>query len=249
VLTVAIDYISNFIAITLQLGICVYAWRTGVFKSNPVFVVYSFLVPITNLIDFIFQVTLQYPLHYYFYWVCEFIHILLGFIVIHEVLTSIFEEYEGIRTLGMYLFNFSAMLLILLGVFASATTKTHGFRALYVVTMQIDTAVRYVQCGLVLFLIFFMRTLSLKWQRRSFGIAFGFGCYSAMFLIYSFLLLRAGPEWNKYLDPVLPVGYVFIVMIWVIAVMVPERVLVTQELPDLRNIEQWNAAILEFLHR
>jgi hypothetical protein len=77
----------------------------------------------------------------------------------------------------------------------------------------------------------------------------GFGFYACLFLVYSVAELHLGPKWDKFLDPVLPVGYVATVLIWVIAVMAPARELTLQELPKLQNIEQWDAAIREFLQR
>jgi len=248
-LTTCIVYISFVVGFVLQFGVFAYVWRCGLFRSHPAFVVYSGLVPVTNLIDFIFQMTLLFSWHYYFYWVCEFIHIFLGFIVIHEVLASIFEEYEGIRSLGMYLYFVSAIVLIIIGVTAAAATKAHGLNRIFASLERIESALRVVQCGLVLYLIFFMRTLALKWKRSSFGIALGFGVYACLALFYAVAILRLGNNWNVFLDPLLSVGYLLTILIWAAAVMVPARELVPEELPKLKNIEQWNAAILEFLHR
>ena len=248
-LTFSIVYISTVVGIVLQLGVFIHAWRSGIFRVHPFFVAYSGIVPACNVFNLVLLATLHFRLNFYSTWLCEVVHILLAFIVIHEILDSIFMEYEGIRKLGMYLYFASAIILVILGVLAAAMTKAHGLPRVYVTWMRIDTAVRVVQCGLVLFLVFFMRTLALKWKRRSFGIALGYGFYACLFLMYSVAILHLGVEWNVYLDPILPAAYLVTIMIWMVAAMAPARELAPDELPQLRSIEQWDAAILEFLRR
>src|SRR2546427_604513 len=66
-------------------------------------------------------------------------------------------------------------------VAASSTAASDGPIVQAILTMQ--TSVRLIQCGLVLFLLVFSKYLGVSWRQHSFGIALGFGTFASIELL------------------------------------------------------------------
>ena len=60
--------------------------------------------------------------------------------------------------------------------------------------MILQRSLRVMQCGMILFLLVFLRHLGLTWRSRSFGIAFGFGLMAVSETILSQIGVRGGDD-------------------------------------------------------
>jgi len=229
-----------FLGWILQIGILLSLYRGDAFKNYKAFVYYTLFVALTTPIGFFFNYS-KHPLAgFYYYYTQDAISIVLALIVQREIVQKIFEHYEGIRGFGMKLFYAAIVGLILVGFGASFSFQEHNVHADAKIIFPMELAVRFIQVGLVLFLMFFMRTLALVWKREYFAIALGFGQYATASIIAYGLKIHFGVKLPQSYLIVIPVFYFVAQSIWAAAILFPVRVPAAGELPDFSHLEKWN---------
>jgi hypothetical protein len=147
-----------------------------IFFANIVFHVMSFaiLFPIHQYGG--------YDLYFYSYWVSSMVSLALGFAVIHEVFLDVFRPYHTLKDLGTVLFKWAALVMIFVAIVVAASSP-EGQSPLVQAVATVQRCVKVIQCGLVLFLLFFSKYLGVSWRQHSFGIVLGFGGYASVQLI------------------------------------------------------------------
>lgn len=150
-------------------------WR-GLHRKFPVF--FSYIV--CELVSF----AIIYPIHqghalayFYAYWISAIISLTLGFKVIHEVFLDVFRPFHTLRDLGTVMFKWAALVMIFVAIVV-AVASPMGQSPLVQAVTTLQRCVRTIQCGLILFLLFFSRYLGVSWRQYSFGVALGFGSYA-----------------------------------------------------------------------
>lgn len=130
-----------------------------------------------------------YTQYFYAYWTYSAIELVLGFMVIYEIFLDVMRPYPTLQDLGAVLFQWSALVMLLVGLVIAASSPTSTETPLIQAIVTVQRCVRVVQVGLVLFLLIFSRYLGVSWKYRSFGFALGFGGYAAteltMFALHS----------------------------------------------------------------
>jgi hypothetical protein len=130
-----------------------------------------------------------YTQYFYAYWTYSAIELALGFMVIYEIFLDVMRPYPTLQDLGAVLFQWSALVMLLVGLVIAASSPTSSETPLIQAIVTVQRCVRVVQVGLVLFLLIFSRYLGVSWKYRSFGLALGFGGYAAteltMFALHS----------------------------------------------------------------
>jgi len=187
-------------------------WR-GLHRKFPVF--FSYIV--CELVSF----GILFPIHryghslayFYGYWISAMISLTLGFKVIHEVFLDVFRPFHTLRDLGTVMFKWAALVMIFVAIVV-AVASPMGQSPLVQAVTTLQRCVRTVQCGLILFLLFFSRYLGVSWRQYSFGVALGFGSYAIVELATNALYF--GGQINSPLAGLLDtVVYTTALMVWV----------------------------------
>jgi hypothetical protein len=166
----------------LQAVIAIVVFRRKLHQQFPMFFAYT-----------LFQIALffvEYPVnrwgsdsaYFYTFWVGAAINVVLAFKIIHEIFADIFRPYHALRDLGTALFKWAALIMVLVSVVVISVSP--GWDDPLSQTIEVvQRCVRVVQCGLVLFLLAFCKSLGVSWRRQSFGIALGFGLLAGVELL------------------------------------------------------------------
>src|SRR5579863_656039 len=164
------DYVLEFIAPTLQLGVLIAMCRRGLHRDYPFFFYYSILqivsVPLLAAIRLF-----SYTAYYYGYYVVLGLSILISFAVLQEIFKDAFRPYEALRDLSAILFRWSALVALLVGVMwaINATHKSENGGIIDAILLG-ERSVRLMQCGLVFFLLLFSEYLGISRRSLVFGI-------------------------------------------------------------------------------
>lgn len=172
----------------LQAAVAILMYRRGLHKAFPVFFAY---MPVQIGIFCIgFPVYrwagpmafLGVPLYFWTYCILTSIDLIFNFKILHEIFLDIFHPYSALKDLGDALFKWGALIMILVSVVLISATPGWGdpvTRTLYIA----QRSTRLVQCGMLVFLLAFCKSLGVSWRRLSFGLAVGFGVLAAVELM------------------------------------------------------------------
>jgi hypothetical protein len=184
-------------------------------------------------------------LFYYIYWICNAISVACGFGVIHEVFVDVFRSFHTLRDLGTVLFKWAGLVMLLVACVVSVSTKSADITPWMNIIMTTQRCVRVVQVGMVLFLLFFAHYLGVSRRQHSFGIALGFGCFSAveLLLIASWAGNHLGNPWMSIVNMI---AYNSTLLVWLgyLAVKSPARDVSTQLLQPHR----WEQSLSDIHH-
>jgi hypothetical protein len=157
-------------------------------RKFPVFFAYLVFQVASFAILFPIHQHASYSLYFYSYWGKATISLAFGFKVIHEIFLDVFHPYHTLRDLGTVLFKWAALVMILVALVV-AVASPGGESPIVLAVITMERCVRVIQCGLILFLLFFSRYLAVSWTQPSFGIASGFGLFAASELAGSALFV------------------------------------------------------------
>jgi hypothetical protein len=194
----------------LELALAVTMILRGLHRKFPVFLSYLLFEFVAFAI--LFPMRHQLAPYFYGYWSSAMISLVLGFMVIHEVFTDVFRPYHTLRDLGTVLFKWAALVMIFVAVVVAVASPA-GKSPLMQAVSTVQRCVRTIQCGLILFLLFFTRYLGVSWRKYSFGLALGFGSYAAVELA-SNALIAGGQVRTPFVGLCNTVMYSFSLMIW-----------------------------------
>lgn len=178
----------------------------------------------------------------------ESISILLGLAIVYEVFKQLLSMHTALRRLATMVFRGVAVLLLLL---AGAVIYAHlpiNFVEVRTALMIMEEAARVLEVGLLLFLFIFSSTFGLHWRQHEFGIALGLGILAAAKLTGVTVLqyaISAGGIFNLAFMLTMDLSY----LIWTGYLLVPERIATAAVVPDRKQLEQWNEAIMELIHQ
>ena len=175
-----IDYVFWFSASAIQLGVLVVMFRRGLHREYPYFFNYTILRVLSDLILFIVHKQ-SYTLYYFSYWLSAALSALLAFAVLYEIFQQAFRPYEALRDLGVILFRWSALVILLVaGMWAATSGHPAQERTITDAILLAERSVRLMQCGLVFFLLLFSEYLGISRRNLLFGIALGFGLFASV---------------------------------------------------------------------
>ncbi len=237
-----IDYVFWFAAPLLQAGVLVCMFRRGLHRDYPFFFNYTILqvisVPILALIN-----PYSYKLYYYAYYVNVGLSILLSFAVLQEIFQDAFRPYEALRDLGVILFRWSALVVLLVGVmWAISVAHRPDYNRVQDVMLLADRGLRLMQCGLVFFLLLFSEYLGIPHRSLLFGISLGFGFFAAVNMLVITGASHRGVL-HATLSQINSAAYLIAVIIWFGYTLVaePSRSRVADAV--LLRSKDWNSAL------
>lgn len=177
----------------LQAGVALVLWRRKLRQQFPVFFTYLLAQIAIFAVTFPLLRADNYEWFFYAYWVGAAVSAWLSFRVIHEVFLDVFRPYHTLKDLGTVLFKWAGVVMLLVSVVVAFSNSAKGDSgrmgadvwgiAIAMAVTSLQRSVRLVQCGLILFLLLFSRFLGVSKRQQSFGIALGFGLFSAVELV------------------------------------------------------------------
>ena len=188
-------------------------------------------------------------LYSYFYWVAEGVSAALGFAAIYEVFRRLFRAYETTSRLGNLLFRWTAAGFVLLAVVAVALAYQSDASWLQAGVLAAAQGVRLVQCGLLLFLLFFSSFSGLVWRSHLFGIAVGFGLFAGVQLAAAGMQAHLGIGNQQMWAWINMASYNCAVLVWVSYLLAPQRAEDAALAPLAPEVKGWNQALLQLLQR
>ena len=240
-----------YLGLGLELVVGAVMARKKLYQECPVF----FLYVLSQLLRFVFL----HPLHelysrsstIYFnaYVGADIMDAILTFAVIYELSVRAFQHYDGIRELAWMLMRWAAIVLLLVAIVsASASPGTERYRLLAGLTTM-ERSINIVRAGLIVLLFLFHATLGMRWAKTMYGVAVGLGIITAVELVAYSLRANYGEAAAATLALISSTAYSCAAAAWLVIFLrsAPESVVVGRSRHG--DIEDWNRALLELLHR
>ncbi len=166
----------------LELGIGIFILRHGLLRQFKFFFAYI-LSQLATFIILFSAYGRSYEAAFYLFWVCNAISVTFGFLVIHEVFVDVFRLFHTLRDLGSVLFKWAGLVMLLVAGVVSVSTNSSEAPPWMQAIVTSQRCVRFIQVGMVLFLLFFAHYVGVSRKQLSFGIALGFGSFAVIELI------------------------------------------------------------------
>jgi hypothetical protein len=186
-------------------------------------------------------------------WASLLIESVLKFIVIGEVFSRVLSPYPSISRLGRILISGFGAALVLLATLAAAFSRGEPKVRLISGFHLLEQTVFIVELGIVVVIFLFAAYFRLSWDRRSFGVLFGFGISSCGYLA-AWAILANGylpVQVRMHLDFFNMAVYHVCVLIWFYYLLVPQKVSAPKAAPALpeHNLELWNRELERLLQQ
>lgn len=201
----------------LLIGLLIGAYRRGLWRKLPYFIAYIFLELAQFLALFAmnwFSATSQNQYH----WVLVFglgLSALLKFGVIYELSKDLLLSRSSLVDLWHRVFRWTAGVLLLVAVFASASVSTIGIQNVESIFHVLDLSSAVIQSGILLALFIFTRALHVPWRSYTSGVALGFGIFSTLELATSGFHFESGGLGSIVVDLIQMSAYHLCVLIWI----------------------------------
>jgi hypothetical protein len=237
------DYVLWFASPLLQAGVLVTMLRRGLHRDYPYFLNYTILAIISEPILWVLYGR-SYTAYYYGYYVNLGLSVVISFAVLQEIFKDAFRPYEALRDLGVILFRWSALVVLLVGVMwaINAGHKSENGSVTDVILLA-DRSVRIMQCGLVFFLLLFSEYLGLSRRSFLFGVSLGFGLFAAVNMLVFTGLAHSGVLRQSTLSQINSAAYLAAVLIWFgyTLAAAPSESMVAEE--RLARSRHWDSAL------
>jgi hypothetical protein len=233
----------------LQAVVAVVMVRKNLFREMPLFFTYTLCHTIFACILFLLF-KISWATFFYTYWGSEIVDALLTFFVIQEVFSTVFKPYEALRSLGIWLFRGSLLVLIAMAIVMGPGSGPFGFDRLVSSLFIVQRSILFVEAGLIFFLILSSRLFGVTWRNYVFGVALGFGAMACVAGLGVALRSRVPARFDDWLATVVPFGYIFGVTVWAYYMLMPSSSLdVDRSQIDGSPLKDWNRALEGLLDR
>ncbi len=157
-------------------------WRK-LHRTFPVFFAYIVFQVLNFLVLFPIYRSGNSMAYFYAYWISAAISLAIGFKVIHEIFLDVLRPYPNLKDLGTLLFKWAALVMILVAIVVTAASQSGSDTPLGQAVVIVQRCMRVIQCGLIMFLLFFSQHLGVSRRQFSFGIVLGFGSFASIELV------------------------------------------------------------------
>jgi hypothetical protein len=180
----------------LEVGIGILMLRHGLLKQFKFFFGYI-LAQLATFVILFSAYAHSYAAAFYLFWVCNAFSVTFGFLVIHEVFVDVFRLFHTLRDLGSVLFKWAGLVMLLVAGVVSVSTNSSEAPPWMQAIITSQRCVRFIQVGMVLFLLFFAHYVGVSRRQLCFGVALGFGSFAVvvLILISSFVGNHLGGPW------------------------------------------------------
>ncbi len=230
-----------FSAQVLQLGVLVCMYRRRIQDYYPAFFYYIILQVLSD--PFLTLVQGRWPYTYYYScWITNGLSVGLSFFVVQEVFRDAFRPFEALRDLSTILFRWSALVLLLVAGMSAVTATSHNPDAITSTILLVDRNVRVMLCGLVFFLLMFSEYLGISRRHLLFGVAVGFGFFSAIHMLVVTAASHPTILHRSTLSAINSGAYVVACLIWLGYIASPKTLLAGQTVAEAQPAD-WNEAL------
>ena len=236
----------------LLAGLLVGIYRRGLLRRLPFFIVYIFL----ELAQFLALLTMNWlpaASENEYHWILVLglgMSVLVKFGVIYELSNELLLSRSSLVDLWRRLFRWTAGVLLLVAVFASATLSSTGVKNIESIFHFLDLSSAIIQSGILLVLFVLTRALHVPWRSYTSGVALGFGIFSTLELSTSGFRLESGSGGSIVIDLIQMAAYHVCVLIWVAYVLVAERSpVISGRGLQKEEIELWNQEVQRMVRR
>jgi hypothetical protein len=218
-------------------------------KTFPAFFAYAIFTFVASAGLYVLRLTVASNVAYFYaYWLSEAVSVFFGFSVLYDIFRGLIKDQPALHKAARAVFAWVLTALILLGV-ATLVYQWQSSRApLAAAVSMIEQAARIVELGLLMFLFVFSSVFGLHWRQQVFGIALGLGLFVAVELTGVTMRTSFGLIGFQTFAIVRSAGFICSLLIWIGYILVPEPATVG-ELPKREQLEQWNKAVMEFMHQ
>jgi hypothetical protein len=188
-------------------------WRQ-LHRTFPLFFAYIVFQVVNFLILFPIYRYDSARTYFFAYWVCGIISLAIGFKVIHEIFLDVLSPYPNLKDLGTLLFKWAGLVMLLVAIVVTAASQSDGQDTVLGQAVIIgQRCVRFIQCGLIFFLLFFSRHLGISKRQFSVGIALGFGSFAIVELVG--IALISGGVHNAPVSLINTAAYSLSILTWI----------------------------------
>lgn len=178
----------------------------------------------------------------------ETVSVILAAALTYEIFMHLVASHQALRRLATLCMQFVSVCLVLLGVAVLLLNGPLGNKSIGAAVLVVQESYLVLQVGLIFALFLFASAFGLHWRRQVFGIALGLGLSASLKLavvaIHPHSYVVAG-----ILNAAVMASYVVGLLIWILYLLVPERVADGGYLPQPSQLEQWNRAVMELIHQ
>ena len=182
-------------------------------------------------------------------WIERAIGIVLDFMVILDIIRSLFSGYPSIRRLlvSVLVLVGIAVVAIAVGTAPASIQQFTAIRALAPFILTIDRGLCMVQTGLIVALFAVSWFFGLSWRNYLFGIPFGYGLYATSRL-YLVALFMTGNHIFARVMIATSIAPMVMQLVWLVYFLVPEPSPAAKFKPAaVADLDRWNAALSEYL--
>ena len=208
-----IDHVLWYASPILQTIMLWCMFRRGLHKEFPFFFNYTLFSIVSDPILASLQ---HWYAGYYYAWVVNVtVGIILSFAVLQEIFKNAFRPYEALRDLGIILFRWSALVVLLVAVMWALSVGHKDTGNLFAdVFFLTDRALRLAQCGLVFLLLLLSEYLGIPHRSFLFGVSVGFGLFAAINMLVLTAVDHRTIVSKVVLRQVNSAAYLLAVMVW-----------------------------------
>jgi len=231
-----------YAAQVLQLAILICMYRRRMQDYYPAFFYYIILQVLSD--PFLTLANGRWPFTYYYgYWGTTILSVCLSFFVLLEVFRDAFRPFEALRDLSTILFRWAALVLLLVAGMSAITAANYNHVDPVTATiLMVERNVRVILCGLVFFLLMFSEYLGISRRHVLFGVAVGFGFFSAINMLWATAVSHWTVLHKSTLRLINSGAYDVAALIWLGYVSHPGTVIVGQVAAKARS-RHWNEAL------
>jgi hypothetical protein len=234
----------------LQAVIVIVMIRRRLLHEFPMFLSYTVFEIINGGTLFILdhRASISPDQYWLAHWTASALSIALRFAVVYEIFSHVFAPYPALGRLSRILFQWAAVVLVLIGVVVAAYAPGDAAQPLFSGVYVVDRGVGLIQASLLALLFLCSSYFRLSWKSHVYGIAIGVGIFSTVDLATAAMEARSWPSGSSYIfDFVTMATYHCCVLIWLVYLLAPETSRISaKELPK-NDLEQWNAELQRLL--
>lgn len=179
-----------------------------------------------------------YAVYFFAYWAVYIASALLLLLVCIEVFRSALSALPGLMKIGIVIFRWAILVSVVL-TFSSISFVHHGLAVVPDIAVGLMRSVSVLELCLLAFLCLSINALRLSFRDMAFGIALGFGVFSANDFVFAALIPR-----NVSMTATLQFVYEALILVslvvWVVYCAMPETARKPVMMPANSTIYRWN---------
>ena len=228
----------------LQLAVLACRYRRRMQNYYPAFFYYIVVEVVSD--PFLALAQDRWPYIYYFgYWITVCLTAALSFFVLQEIFQDAFRPFEALHDLSTILFRWATLVLLLVAGISALNFSNHSrLDDVTSTILMVDRNVRVMLCGLVFFLLMFSEYLGISRRHVMFGVAVGFGFFSAIHMLVTMAITHRTILHRSTLGAINSGAYLIACVIWLAYVANPKTLLAGQPVSEAKS-RDWNEALEE----